>query len=73
MGKATQDGGDDRLRFVRHEEEGESQRKKKKYYISNDTSSRLFGLLKMRRFMIAMDSIESEESERERERGEDRE
>jgi hypothetical protein len=67
MGKATQDGGDDRLRFVQHEEEGESQREKKKYYISNDTSSRLFGLLKMRRFMIAMDSIESEESERERE------
>ncbi len=60
-------GGDDRLRFVRHEEEGESQREKKKYYISNDTSSRLFGLLKMRRFMIAMDSIESEESERKKE------
>lgn len=29
MGKATQDGGDDRLRFVRHEEEGESQREKR--------------------------------------------
>jgi hypothetical protein len=37
------------------------------YYIKRYTSSRLFGLLKMRRFMIAMDSIESEKSERERE------
>lgn len=70
MGKATQDGGDDRLRFVRHQEEGESQREKRNIilrYIKRYTSSRLFGLLKMRRFMIAMDSIESEKSERERE------
>ena len=54
--------GDDRLRFVRHRG-GESEIEGKEI-INIKRVPDFWGLLKMRRFMIAMDSIESEEKER---------